>query len=139
MSTEIKNLCAEIGCSACCKDITLEYLSDKDRVTLTPPGTTIIPVVDIESLPIQARDARISSTGTVILFHRREDRVNFVEIVGACPNLLTDGSCGVYDNRPWACRNFKFEGDKCMSMREQPKTGKKVFLGDIQKRPDINN
>lgn len=34
-----------------------------------------------------------------------------------CRNLTSDGLCGIYEERPQACRDFKLGGKDCFSYR----------------------
>jgi Fe-S-cluster containining protein len=142
MASEVKNPCAAMGCSACCRDMTFDYASDKTRRTLTPPGTTVVEVAEEKELKSEAaRVKRRSADDTIVFVHRRYNGIgiNTIKIVGPCPNLQNDGSCGVYVNRPASCEKFQFNGGECFNMRKPSKPGGEVFFPTIQRRPGMAN
>ncbi len=112
------NPCAASGCpAACCRDMVFEGLSQRDVDTLTPYGTRVIQLSAKVMAQHIEEDIYDSTTGTTVYVAPQQANTQTLSMVGPCPNLEPDNSCGVYETRPQACRNFGFASGDCATSR----------------------
>lgn len=82
-------------CSRCCQDfdIRLEDLFFPERMSMRGREFLAAHGVDADSLAALRKDAQPLPDGQVKIQHR-------------CAQLLDDGLCGIYEDRPAICRAF---------------------------------
>lgn len=90
----------------------------------------------------------VTNKTTTVLLHSERLEVTlikhfkarvYVVLKGSCPNLDENHNCMIYENRPEACRNFKFLGDMCARIRTKRKTMHLIPIGDLTILPNTNS
>lgn len=102
-----RNLCKEADCSAsCCHDMRLSGNIPEEQIKNYFPDATKIPSTDLfERIP---DGVYYAETGT---------QFYSIRLVGPCPNLLENSDCGIYEDRPVACKRMMIGGDYCSNAR----------------------
>ena len=107
-----RNLCLELGCRGfCCFNTKVE---EREAIFLDCfPNAVEITVSDVPKLGCipdgvyyMYDGESMFSDGGVVGF-----------IKGKCPHLSQNGTCGNYDGRTNACKNFIIGGERCNKMR----------------------
>lgn len=111
------SLCVKFCKAACCRDVVFESIARDDLNTLTA-SARLVQQVDT---PKEAQDIGYGevSLRDGIYYAESTNGELTVGLVGPCPNLQPDSSCGVYDSRPEACRKFEVGQKECKSARKQ--------------------
>ena len=124
MTEQAENSCLKYCKGACCINVALFNITPGElalfsKIVRKPTADDVLDAV----FQIPARDGVYVATNG--------SGMNIVGIKGNCPNLLPSGECGIYDERPEACRNLVVGGQDCRSAR------RKAGLGPLERiKPD---
>lgn len=114
MTEQFDGACIKYCKGICCKNVVFLGMTDAELEVI------------VGNSPVRSREASYSDIFTVVFHSQLRNGVYFIPdekgtyvvgMKGSCPNLLPDGACGVYEQRPNACRNFEVDAESCRSAR----------------------
>lgn len=112
MTEQFEGTCIKYCKGACCRRFVLFNVTG-DELVLFPqakPVQTVNKVLD---------DAFQSEGSKKVSFVTNNNGMSVIGVVGSCPNLLPNGACGVYEERPNACRSLEVGDSGCRSARKE--------------------
>lgn len=106
-----ENPCKAVGCSGlCCINVYLQVTPEEIKVNF--PKAVKVETNDLEKQNVKG-----------VYFENSLNSKDYADlrIIGRCPNLSSDNSCGVYDqdSRPKACGNLNIGSEHCTSTRSR--------------------
>lgn len=116
MTERFEGTCIKYCKGACCRNAVLHDMTDAEFEVVA------------SNSPIRSREKNYSAILTTvyhsqlrngIYFITNEDGTHDVGIKGNCPNLLPNGACGIYEERPSACRSLEVGDSGCRFAREK--------------------
>ncbi len=125
------NPCKNLECNSCCSQMLLRmtisefsiFIGDNKYVAIARKGD-LEALCEVENLTygVYMFSNNNRYTHDALQSYRTEgvggDSVCSVLLPNDCVNLV-NGECDIYDMRPNACRNFKFDGHQCVLKRSQ--------------------
>lgn len=109
---ENRNRCMVIGCeAACCHDVELVVRRTSLRNFLQ--GLNTAPE-QISWEQLELTQEELPNNG---LYIANSGNHFTVKIIGPCPHLNEDYSCGIYESRPLVCQRFRIGSQVCEYFR----------------------
>lgn len=107
------NRCLTYCKAACCRDTVFYRLPKEELPKFTRHAKYVEKcspedLMDTVSKKVHVRDG---------VYYAEGEDVLMVGINGPCPNLQRDNSCGIYDERPIACRKLDVGSEECRKDR----------------------
>jgi Fe-S-cluster containining protein len=111
------NPCLDKCNGACCRNMMFPKISKEDTAKLIHQDTYSSEVPTVGELYDIFDEIYAKPQG--VYYTELASDSNAAFLVGDCPNLQPDRSCGIYENRPEACRNFEAESTSCTRVRRR--------------------